>query len=252
LNQIENQKSLWAARQPIDLNAPCGRRLDAIGKLEMDMNIAFLRNSILAVSLICVAGNCQGQQVAAKPVLVPTTSAAEPAPAPQPPPVPAPLTVNPNYVIGAGDSLNIEAHEIPEQTETVPVRPDGKISLPMIHDIPAAGYTPEQLGADITARLTKYYRDPVITVSVVAVNSKHIYLAGEVSRTGPMDITPGMTILQAIASAGLTPYANRKHIRILRGDPMHLQTVKFDYNRALKKGDMQGVSLMPGDTIVVP
>ena len=130
--------------------------------------------------------------------------------------------------------------------------PDGKISLPLINDIPAAGYTPEQLGADITARLTKFVTDPVVDVSVLAVNSKRVFLVGEVEHAGPMAITPGMTILQAIASAGLTPYANKTHIYILRGDPVHQQKVMFDYKKALKKGDMQGVSLVPGDTIVVP
>ena len=88
---------------------------------------------------------------------------------------------------------------------------------------------------------------------MMQVNSKHIYLIGEVGRVGPLPITPGMTVLQAIASAGgLTPYANKKHIYILRGDPGKQEKIAFDYTKALKKGDMQGVSLAPGDTIVVP
>ena len=136
---------------------------------------------------------------------------------------------------------------------TLTVRPDGKISLPLIDDIPAAGFTPMQLAADITTRLTKFVTDPVVNVSVIAVNSKRVFLIGEVGRVGPLAITPGMTILQAIASAGgLTPYANRKHIYILRGDPAKQQKIFFDYTKAVKKGDMQGVSLVPGDTIVVP
>jgi polysaccharide export outer membrane protein len=155
-------------------------------------------------------------------------------------------------VIGADDSLNIQVWKEPQLSGVLPVRPDGKISLPLINDIPAAGYTPEQLGADITARLTKFVTDPVVDVSVLAVNSKRVFLVGEVEHAGPMAITPGMTILQAIASAGLTPYANKTHIYILRGDPVHQQKVMFDYKKALKKGDMQGVSLVPGDTIVVP
>jgi polysaccharide export outer membrane protein len=218
----------------------------------MDMNTDILRKSLLTVCLVSVAGISLGQQIAAKPVLGPAAPEAPTAPALPPPPAVGPLTVSPNYIIGAGDSLNIEAHGIPEQTEVVPVRPDGKISLPIISDIQAAGYTPVQLGADITARLTKYYVDPVVIVSVVQVNSKRVFMVGEVLRPGPMDISPGMTVLQAVASAGLTPYANKSHIYILRGDPMHQQKVLFDYKKAIKKGDMQGVSLVPGDTIVVP
>jgi polysaccharide export outer membrane protein len=123
----------------------------------------------------------------------------------------------------------------------------------LINDIPAAGLTPMQLAADITSRLSKFVTDPVVNVSVVAVNSKRIFMIGEIGHVGPIQITPGMTVLQAIATAGgLTPYANKKRIYILRGDPGKQQKTFFDYNKAVKKGDMQGVSLLPGDTIVVP
>jgi polysaccharide export outer membrane protein len=201
--------------------------------------------------LIPAFGAGFAQQVAAKPVL-----SAQPTPpaeaAPIATPVAEPLTVSPNYVIGADDSLKIEVWKEPQLSTTLPVRPDGKISLPLINDISAAGFTPMQLQADITARLTKFVTDPVVNVTVLAVNSKRVFMVGEVGRPGPMVISPGMTILQAIASAGLTPYANKRHIYILRGDPANQKKVYFDYNKALKKGDMQGVSLIPGDTIVVP
>ena len=110
-----------------------------------------------------------------------------------------------------------------------------------------------QLSADITELLKKFVTDPVVDVTVLAVNSKHVFLIGEVAHVGPLAITPGMTILQAVATAGgLTPYANRKHIYILRGEPGKQEKIPFDYNKAVKKGDMQGVSLQTGDTIVVP
>jgi polysaccharide export outer membrane protein len=110
-----------------------------------------------------------------------------------------------------------------------------------------------QLSADIVTRLKQFIIDPVtVNVSVLAVNSKRVYLIGEVMHVGPLAITPGLTILQAIATAGgLTPYANKKHIYILRGDPGKQQIIPFDYTKALKKGDMQGITLAPGDTIVV-
>lgn len=194
------------------------------------------------------------QQAAGKPVLSATpTPEAAPATPPTPSAPSRPASVAGNYVIGADDTLQITVWKEPQLSAALPVRPDGKISLPLVGDVVAAGFTPMQLSADITAKLTKFVTDPVVDVTVMAVNSKRVFLIGEVGHVGPLAITPGMTILQAIATAGgLTPYANRKHIYILRGDPGKQQKIPFDYNKALKKGDMQGISLVPGDTIVVP
>jgi polysaccharide export outer membrane protein len=214
------------------------------------------RLGCMLFSICLVSGFNTGcaQQGTAKPVLSaqPSAATAPTLPPPSVQPQVGPLTVSPNYIIGADDSLTITVWKEPQLSATVPVRPDGKVTLPLINDIEAAGFTPMQLQADITSRLTKFVTDPVVSVSVMGVNSKHVYMVGEVGRPGVMAITPGMTILQAIASAGLTPYANQKKIYILRGDPAHQKKVFFDYNKAVKKGDMQGVTLIPGDTIVVP
>src|ERR1035441_5336226 len=190
------------------------------------------------------------QQPGGKPVLSAAPSTAPTAPVP--PPTPGPLTVSPNYVIGADDSLKIDVWHETQLSGTVPVRPDGKITLPLLNDIQAAGFTPMQLEADLTTRLAKFVTDPVVSVTVLGANSQHVFMVGEVGHPGLLQITPGMTILPAIATAGLTPYSNKKKIYILRGDPGKQQKVFFDYNKAVKKGDMQGVSLVPGDTIVVP
>jgi polysaccharide export outer membrane protein len=171
------------------------------------------------------------------------------------PPLPAagPAVDSANYVIGAEDRIQVTVWKEPNLSATLPVRPDGNISLALIGDVPAAGFTPMQLAADITVRLKKFVTDPVVDVSVLGVNSKRAYMIGEVMHVGPFNISPGMTILQAIATAGgLTPYANLKHIYILRGDPGKQKKIAFDYTKAVKKGDMQGISLLPGDTIVVP
>jgi polysaccharide export outer membrane protein len=167
------------------------------------------------------------------------------------------MPVTPDYVIGASDVLQVSVWtDRPEPDMSVngiPVRPDGKISLPLIQDVQAAGLTAMHLGDDITARLKKYVADPTVNVAVLQVNSKQVFLIGEVGRVGPLSIMPGMTVLQAIASAGgPTPYANKKRIYILRGEQGKQQKIPFDYNKALKKDDMQGVSLVAGDTIVVP
>ncbi len=163
-------------------------------------------------------------------------------------------TVNPEtYVIGADDSLKVTVWKQPSFSGTFPVRPDGMISMVMLGDIRAAGKTPIQLGDDITEKLKKYIQDPVVSVVVLAVNSQKIFLVGEVNHTGPVMLTPGMTPLQAIASAGgLTMFANQKHIYILRGVQGKQQKIPFNYKKALKGDNSQDISLQPGDTIVVP
>ncbi len=214
--------------------------------------MTLLRSTFALILILPTAAMSVAQQTAGKPVLSaqPTPEPATPAQAPAPAGPPA---ISGNYVIGPEDSLQVTVWKEANLSATLPVRPDAKISLPLVGDITAAGFTPMQLAADITTRLKQFVTDPVVDVSVLAVNSKHVFLIGEVGHVGPLAITPGMTILQAIATAGgLTPYANKKKIYILRGDPGKQQKISFDYTKALKKGDMQGVSLVPGDTIVVP
>ncbi len=156
------------------------------------------------------------------------------------------------YIIGPQDSLQVTVWKEPTLSGTIPVRPDGMISLVLVGDIPAAGQTPTALSADIAQRLKKYIQDPVVTVVVLGVNSQRVFLVGEVGKVGPIMMTPGMTPLQAIVSAGgLTQFASSKHIYILRSVSGKQQKIPFNYKQALK-GDNSGVSLLPGDTIVVP
>ncbi len=156
------------------------------------------------------------------------------------------------YIIGPQDSLQVTVWKEPTLSGTIPVRPDGMISLVLVGDIAAAGMTPTALSADISQRLKKYIQDPVVTVVVLGVNSQRVFLVGEVGKVGPIMMTPGMTPLQAIVSAGgLTPFASSKHIYILRSISGKQQKIPFNYKQALK-GDNSGVSLLPGDTIVVP
>src|SRR5438105_10761550 len=102
----------------------------------------------------------------------------------------------PSYVIGADDTLHISVWKEPDLTATLPVRPDGKISLPLLNDVSAAGLTPLQLGASITEKLKKYISDPHVTVVVTAMNSRRIFVTGEVTHTGAMPLLPNMTMLQ--------------------------------------------------------
>jgi polysaccharide biosynthesis/export protein len=189
-------------------------------------------------------------QSLAHPVLSPT---ATPAAASAPVQTAVTDTDPSRYVIGADDSLQITVWQEPSLSGTFPVRPDGMISLVLVGDIPAAGLTPMHLAHDITLKLKKYVQDPVVSVVVTAVRSQRIYLVGEVGHAGPIELSPGMTPLQAIAEAGgLSPYTNGKHIYILRGPQGKQIKIPFNYKLALKGDNRQDVPLLSGDTIVVP
>src|SRR6202795_2793756 len=118
----------------------------------------------------------------------------------------------PEYVIGPEDALHIAVWREADLTASLPVRPDGKISLPLLDDVQAAGLTPKQLADSITERLKKYVADPRVTVVVTAINSKRIFINGEVLHPGPMPMLPSMTVMQALSSAGLNQFAKIKGI----------------------------------------
>jgi polysaccharide export outer membrane protein len=158
-----------------------------------------------------------------------------------------------DYVIGADDTLHITVWKEPDMTVTLPVRPDGKISLPLLDDVQAAGMSPMQLAASIKEKLKKYIADPRVTVVVTAMNSQRIYVLGEVTHTGAMPLLPNMTVLQALSSAGFTQFANLKAIYLLRVQDGQQTKMKFNYKDAIKgRGTQENIVLKPGDTIVVP
>ena len=158
-----------------------------------------------------------------------------------------------DYVIGPDDSLHISVWKEQELTEAVPVRPDGKISMPLLGDVQAAGLTPTQLADSITEKLKKYISDPRVTIVVTDMKSQRIYVLGEVLHTGPMPLLPDMTVLQALASAGFTQFANTKGIYILRAENGKQAKIPVPYKQLLRgEAINQNIMLRPGDTIVVP
>ena len=201
------------------------------------------------------AGTPTGSSIPA-PSAPPTTSQSMPKPASAlagPPGMPANTVDSAHYVIGADDNLQITVWREPSLSGVLPVRPDGMISLVLIGDLKAAGKTPTQLSSDIADKLRKYIQDPSVTVAVTAVNSQRIFMVGEVGHVGPVVMSPAMTPLQAISSAGgPSPYANLKRIYILRGLGAKQQKIPFNYKQALKGDNRQDITLQPGDTIVVP
>ena len=159
----------------------------------------------------------------------------------------------PSYVIGPDDTLFISVWKESDLTETLPVRADGMISLPLLNDVQAAGLTPMQLAASITEKLKKFVADPHVTVVVTQMNSQRVFVTGEVTHSGAVNLLPDMTVLQALASAGFTQFANTKKIYVLRNQNGAQKKIPVNYKKLIKgEASDQNFLLKPGDTIVVP
>src|ERR1700678_3211699 len=158
-------------------------------------------------------------------------------------------TTDGNYIIGPQDVLDISVWKEPEVSRVVPVRPDGKISLPLLNDVQAAGLTPAQLAAEITESLKKYVTSPQVTVIITTINSQRVYILGEVTRPGAFPMLPGMTVMQALSSAGgFTPFAKMKSIYVLRTDNGKKVKFPFNYKEAINgKNSEQDIQLKAGD-----
>lgn len=163
-------------------------------------------------------------------------------------------TVPYNYQIGAGDVLQISVWKEPEASTSVVVRPDGMITMPLLKEVMVAGLTPTQVEKVITEGLSKTITEPDVTVIVSGINSKKIYAIGAVKKEGPIPYSYRMSIMQAISEAGgLTDYAKRKKIYVLRDENGTQRKLPFDYDAALKGERMElNIPMLPGDTLVVP
>jgi polysaccharide export outer membrane protein len=158
------------------------------------------------------------------------------------------------YKIGPQDVLRIDVWKEAELTRTVPVRPDGKISLPLLNDVQAAGLTASQLSGIISEGLKKYINSPQVTVSVNEINSRRVYVTGEVAHAGAFPLLPNMTVLQALSSSGgFTQFAKVKGIYVLRTEGGKQVKHPFNYKEVLAgRLQEQNIALQPGDVIVVP
>lgn len=203
----------------------------------------------MVVVILAVAVPGRGQENAEKKQLAQAQAVASVPGAAQ-----RPATQDPNFIIGAQDVLDISVWKEPELTRVVPVRPDGKISLPLLNDVQAAGLTPLQLTAQISESLKKFVTNPQVTVIVSQINSQRVYILGEVTRAGAYPLLPGMTALQALSSAGgFTLFANTKKIYVLRQENGKQQKFPFNYKEVVDgKHPEQNILLNAGDTIVVP
>ncbi len=162
-------------------------------------------------------------------------------------------TVDQTYRIGPQDIVQIDVWKEPEITRTIPVRPDGKISLPLLNDVQAAGLTAMQLAGSIREGLTKFLTNPQVTVTVTQINSMRVFLTGETTRPGPIPLLPNMTVLQAVASGGFTQFARLNSIYVLRVENGRQVKYTFHYKDVVKgKRAEENILLKPGDVIVVP
>jgi polysaccharide export outer membrane protein len=208
----------------------------------------------VVVSLM-IAGLAAAQDPSKRPS-VPAASApnaAPPAAAPPAASAPAPgVAVGPEYKIGIDDVLDIAIWNNTTVSRTVPVRPDGKITLPLINEVQAAGLTPSQLRAALMAKLVEYMPTPELSVIVREVHSNKISVLGEVRKAGRYEITQRATVLDAVALAGgFNDWARRSKLVIMRHEASGVKRIPVNYNRIVAEED-ENVILQPGDIVVVP
>ena len=216
--------------------------------------------SILAISaLLCTwaAAPSLSAQGTATPAPEAAPGAAKPATATSAKPplaIPAGAKVSADYVIGPEDVLTIVFWREKDLSSEVIVRPDGRISLPVLQDIDAAGLTPEQLRTSLTQHAERYVEDPNVTVVVKEINSRRVFITGQVAKPGPYNLISPTSVVQLIAMAGgLLEYADDKHIVIMRTENGNPVSYGFNYREVAERRNLkQNIALKPGDTVIVP
>jgi polysaccharide export outer membrane protein len=159
-----------------------------------------------------------------------------------------------DYRLVPGDKLRIEVYKDAQLSQSLQIRPDGKVTLPLVGDVAAAGRTSVELRDAISESLKEYITNPVVTVIVTETTPELVYIQGEVNKPGALPLVNGrMSILQALAMAGgFTDFANKKDIRILRKTASGMQTLKFNYKDAIDDDNRrEPPQLLPGDTVIV-
>ena len=218
----------------------------------------------ICVGLVCASlhgmAQAQGSAKPAQGTAKPVQGTAKPQPPPGPATAaaaPAGVTLPPGFVIGADDQLTIRFWGDAQMSADVVVRPDGKISVPLLNDIQAAGLTPEQLNQTLEKAALKYIAEPDATVIVREIRSRKVFVLGNVAKQGPVFLNTEMTVLQVLAEVGgLLEYADKSDIVIIRTENgrqgKQERRMKFNFNEVVKgKNVQQNIVLLPGDTILV-
>lgn len=195
-------------------------------------NVAIGASAVLVTSMLMLVAGC-GPKRATEPL--------------------QPAAPGGEYVIGPGDVLQIRVWENDELSVSVPVRPDGKVSVPLLDDVDAAGKTALELKDTLTEGFKTYVRAPDVTVIVTQINSKRVSIVGQVANPTSVALQGDMRVVDIIAMVGgFTPFADRSDIRVLRPAGATISEHRFDYDAYLKGVNPEGnILLAPGDTIVV-
>jgi polysaccharide export outer membrane protein len=159
------------------------------------------------------------------------------------------------YVIGTGDVLGIKFWQQVELSGDVVVRPDGKISVPLLNDVHAAGQTPQQLSENIRTIAKRWVQDPNVTVIIRQINSRAVFITGRVSHAGRYPLSGATSVLQLIAMAGgLSEWADGENVTVMRTEANGtFATHRFNYKEVLARKNLdQNIELRPGDTVIVP
>jgi polysaccharide export outer membrane protein len=224
-------------------------------------NLCFVNSSRLstwglAVSIVfSVAAQADAQTASASPAAQPAPAAVAPARTGGAAPAAiAGIVAPPGYVIGADDSLDVVFWREKEMSASVVVRPDGMISLPLINDVRAEGLTPEQLRVALTTAAAKFVEEPTVTVVVKQIQSRKVFITGQVGKPGPYLLNSPMTVLQLISVAGgVAEYADKERIVVLRTEDGKPVAKTFNYKEVMEgKKLQQNIELKPGDSVVVP
>jgi len=215
--------------------------------------VKFRIGCAVAIALaVAVPAGAQQQQQVAPPA---TPSAAAPAPAVTPAPaVPAGVELPAGYVVGPEDVLTIVVWREKDLSNDVTVRPDGRITLPLINDVVAQGLTPDQLRDQLKAQFDKYVEDSSVSVVVKQINSRKVFITGMVGKPGAYPLTSTMTVLQLISMAGgINEFARAKEIVVMRTENGAPKAIKFNYEDVRKGRKLQqNIELRPADTVLVP
>ena len=204
----------------------------------MSRSLAYISVLMLAALPSLVAGQTQKPATSSTAKLVTAASS---------------VALPTDYVIGVEDVLTVVFWRDKELSAEVVVRPDGKISLPMLNDVAAAGLTPESLADVVAKAATKFVRDPGATVIVKEIRSRKVYIIGEVIKPGTIQLASDMNVLQALGEAGgFVEGADKGDVIIVRNESGKERRFKFNYNDVVKgKNPAQNIRLQPGDTIIV-
>lgn len=236
------------------LPPPGINRIHVIEYCEMSIELpeVVLKKQVICVALSLIWTACFSSLTSVSDTQKPNQAASQSSPpaANSDQNVPA---IGTDFVIGSGDILSIFVWKEPEVSKSVPVRPDGKISLPLVNDVQASGLTALDLKKVLEEKLSKFFEEPNVTVTVETVNSQKVTVMGEVNGAGPKPLAGPTRVMDILAISGFTPFAKTTKVYILREIDGKQQRLNFNYKDYIKgKNPEQNILLRNGDTIVVP